>query len=141
MKLLLTLLCALPLSADLSVIQAEKNLEKRSRLALEHADVELKESRRVYHEGDLERTAALLAEVQEAVALAEESLKETGKNPSRSPKHFKHAEIKTGDLLRKVESFARDMSYADRPLTEKLKKAVEETHERLLLGIMTGKKK
>ena len=78
MKLLLTLLCALPLAADLSMVQAEKNLEKRSRLALEHADAELKEGRRAYHDGDLDRTAVLLAEVEEAVALAEDSLKETG---------------------------------------------------------------
>jgi hypothetical protein len=140
MKLLLALLCALPLSADLSPIQAEKNLEKRSRLALDHADEELRESRRAYKDGDLERTTMLLAEVEAAVALAEESLKETGKNPSRSPKHFKHAEIKTGDLLRKIDSFSRDMSYADRHLTEKLKKNLEETHDRLLHGIMTGKK-
>jgi hypothetical protein len=57
MKLLLALVCALPLSADLSVIQTEKNLEKRSRLALEHADQELKESRRAYHDGELDRTS------------------------------------------------------------------------------------
>jgi hypothetical protein len=132
---------ALPLMADLATIRTEKNLEKRSRLALDHADHELKESRKAYHDGDLDRTAALLAEVGEAVALAEESLKETGKNPSRSPKHFKHAEIKTGDLLRKIDAFTRDMSYVDRPMTEKLKKSVEETHDRLLQGIMTGKKR
>jgi len=69
------------------------------------------------------------------------SLKESGKDPIKSPKYFKIAEIKTRSLLRSVEAFSRDMNEADRPLIEKLKEKLLETHERLLHAIMTRKKK
>ena len=77
----------------------------------------------------------------DAVELAETSLKETGKNPIRSPKHFKNAEIKTRGLLRTLDAFERDMNAADRSMIEKTKGRVQEAHDRLLQDIMTGKKK
>ena len=80
-------------------------------------------------------------EVGEAVELCEASLKETRKDPIKSPKHFKYAEIKTVDLLRKIEAFSQDMNVDDRAMLEKLKERVQAAHDRLLQGIMMGKKK
>ena len=65
----------------------------------------------------------------------------TGKDPIKSPRHFKDAEKKTGDLLRRIEAFSRDMNFADRPMVDKVKEEVQEAHDRLLQSIMTGKKK
>jgi hypothetical protein len=142
LKVLLSiLLCCAPLAADLGQVKAEPNLEKRSRAALDQAERSLKASRQAYAEGDLQHTAELLEETAEAVDLAEASLKETRKDPIKSPKHFKYAEIKTVDLLRKIEAFAQDMSVTDRPMVEKVKEKVQEVHDRLLQGIMMGKKK
>ena len=137
----MTLLCCLPLAADLAPVRAEPNLEKRSRAALEVADRSLKASRQAYGSGDAQQTVDLLDEVGQAVELAEESLKGTHKDPIKSPKHFKHAEIKTVELLRKIDAFSQDMSVDDRPMLEKLKGVVQGTHDRLLHGIMMGKKK
>ena len=139
--LLATLLCCFPLAADLAQVRAEPNLEKRSRAALELADRSLKASRQAYSAGDTQQAAALLDEVGQSVDLAETSLKATNKNPIKSPKHFKHAEIKTVELLRKIEAFSQDMSVDDRPMLEKVKEIVQGTHDRLLQGIMMGKKK
>ena len=142
MKALLSiLLCCSPLMADLAQVRAEPNLEKRAGAALDWAERALKDSRRVYADGDEHQTAALLDEVAEAVELAETSLKETHKDPIRSPRHFKNAEIKTRGLLRSLEAFTRDMNAADRALTEKTQERVQEVHDRLLQGIMTGKKR
>lgn len=137
---IVALACA-PLMADLAQVRTEPNLEKRSRAALENADRALKECRKAYEAGDLKATAALLEEVKESVNLADASLKETHKDPIKSPKHFKNAEIKTETLLRKLEGLSQDMNVADRPLVEKVKERVQEVHEGLLQGVMVGKKK
>jgi hypothetical protein len=139
--LLSVLLCCGPLMADLAQVRAEPNLEKRSKAALDNAEQSLAASRKAYAGGDLTQAAVLLDEMELSVDLAENSLKDTNKDPSRSPKYFKNAEIKTGDLLRKLDAFSRDMNVADRPLADKSKEKVQEAHDRLLQAIMTGKKK
>ncbi len=138
--LLAALLAGAGLGADLSAALAEPNLEKRSRKALENAERALQAARQAYQRGDLEAVRAGLAELQESVELADRSLKQTGKNPVRSPKHFKHAEIKTRELLRRLGHFRDRMSFEDRPLIEPVRQALQAIHEDLLLGIM-GKKK
>jgi len=130
-----------PLLADLAQVRAEPNLEKRSKAALDNAERSLKASRQAYEAGDMKLTAELLDELQQSVLLAEKSLSDTGKNPIKSPRHFKDAEKKTGDLVRRIEAFSRDMNFADRPMADKVKEEVQEAHDRLLQSIMTGKKK
>jgi hypothetical protein len=127
--------------ADLAQVRGEQNLEKRSRAALENADRSLKASRRSYEAGDLKETAALLDELGQSVSMSEDSLNATGKNPIKSPKHFKYAEIKTGDLLRRLDAFSQDMNSADRSMIDKVKETVQEVHDRLLQGVMMGKSK
>ena len=139
--LLSILLCCGPLLADLSQVRAEPNLEKRATLALDYAERALKDSRRVYADGDAQQSEGLLDQVADAVELAETSLKDTHKDPIKSPRHFKNAEIKTRGLLRTIEAFTRDMNAADRSMTDKTRERVQEVHDRLLQNIMTGKKK
>ena len=139
--LLWLLLSCAPLLADLAQVRAEPNLEKRSSAALENAERSLKASRQAYEAGDLKLTQELLDELEKSVELTETSLKATGKDPIKSPRHFKHAEIKTRDLVRRIEAFSQDMNAADRPMAEKVKEGVQEVHDRLLQGIMMGKKK
>jgi len=125
----------------LAQVRTEPNPEKRSRAALELAERSLKSSRQAYAAGDTQQTATLLDEVGQSVGLAETSLEATHKNPIKSPKHFKYAEIKTVDLLRKIEAFSQDMSVDDRPMLDAVKSIVQGAHDRLLHGIMMGKKK
>lgn len=138
---LVVLLCAAPALADLSAARAERNLEKRSRKALDNADQAFAAASRAYRSGDLKQTQAALEELGESVRLAQESLRQTGKNPSRSPKHFKHAEIRTRTLLRRLDDFRQDMSVEDRETLDRVRGAVDEVHRALLEGIMGGKKK
>ena len=137
----LLLALAPALRADLSQAKAEPNLEKRSKLALENAEAALKDARSAYHSGDLKKTGLLLKEVQDSVVLAETSLDDTGKNPRKSPKWFKRAELDTRDLLRRLTAFEQDMSVADRPLIQPVKTKIQQVHDDLLMGIMEGKKK
>jgi uncharacterized protein YoxC len=137
----LMLLACAPVMADLAQIRAEPNLEKRAHEALDNAERALKACRKAYDSGDLKETQSLLDEVKDSVSLADESLTATGKNPIKSPRHFKYAEIKTEDLLRKLNSLWQDMNVADRPMIDPVKARLQEVHESLLQGIMMGKKK
>jgi hypothetical protein len=127
--------------ADLKQARAEPNLEKRARLALENAVIKLQEARGAYQKDDNAAVTADAAEVQESVDLAYASLNETHKDPRRSPKWFKYAEIQTRDLLRKLDTFQQDMNFQDRPLLDKVKEDIQQVHEKLLLGLMEGKPK
>ncbi len=127
--------------ADLSRARAERNLEKRSGLALENAKNAYQAARAAYDQGDLKGVAGAAAEIEESVDLAYQSLQDTGKNPRRSPKWFKRAEIATRNLLRKLDGFQQAMSFADRPLLDTVKARVQKVHDDLLLGLMEGNKK
>jgi len=139
--LLIPLLAAAPALADLTAARAEPNLEKRSRKALENAEKVLNAARQAYQNGDLGKTDAALEELGESVALASESLKQTGKNPARSPKHFKHAEIKTRALLRRLDNFRDHMGVDERETLDRVRAVIDKINQELLQGIMGGKKK
>ena len=129
------------LRADLKPALAESNLGRRSKLALDNAAAALKAAREAYGRGDSEKVAAAAAEMQQSIDLAYDSLVKTGKNPRNSPRWFKPAEISTRDLSKKLDSFQRNMDFADRPLLDKVKARVQQVHEELLLGLMEGKRK
>ncbi len=128
-------------TADLSKAKAEGNLERRSQLALENAAAEYRAAREAYNKGDNQQTASAIAEIQESVTLAMSSLRQTNKDPRKSPKYFKKAEIETRDLLRKLDGFQQEMGYEDRPMLDKVRESVQQVHDELLLGLMEGKKR
>ncbi len=132
---------AVTAQADLKRAMAEPNLEKRSGLALDNALAAYQTARAAYDKGENDQAAAAIAELQESVDLAYNSLTQTGKDPRKSPKWFKKAEIETRDLSRKLESFEQAMSFTDRPMLEKAKARVQQVHDDLLLGLMEGKRK
>ena len=136
----LMLAIVVAIRAEIPRIQAEPNLEKRSKLALDNADQALKLARDAYEKSDLINTAGLLAEVKASVELADASLKSTGKKPSRSPKAFKYAELRTSELLRRIETFSQDMNFADRPMIEPVKSTIQHVHDALLDAIMEKSK-
>ena len=127
------------LAADLASIRQEPNLERRSELALENADVSLSAARSAYSSGDIEKTMSAIGDVRASVDLAYDSLTETGKDARRRPKFFKQAELTTRQLLRRIEGLRESMSFQDRQLLEAVENRVSEVHEALLTGIM-GKK-
>jgi hypothetical protein len=129
------------LHADLTQARAEPNLEKRSKLALENAAAMLKAAREAYQKDDDAAFSADVAELQESVDLAFSSLNDTHKDPRRSPRWFKHAEIQTRDLLRRLNTLQQDVSFQDRPLLDIVKEDIQQVHEKLLLGLMEGKRK
>ena len=139
--LVLGLMPAGLLRADLKAALAERDLGKRSKLALDNAADALKTAREAYEKGESEKLAAAAGEIEESVDLANVSLKSTGKNPRNSPKWFKQAEIAIRGLLKKMDTFQRDMSFTDRAVLDKAKARAQQVHDELLLGLMEGKHK
>jgi len=137
----MVLLTTAVLHADLKQARAEPNLEKRSKLALDNAAAILQAAREAYQKDDNAGVSADVAELQESVDLAFASLNDTHKDPRRSPKWFKYAEIQTRALLRKLDTFQRDMGFQDRPLLDNVKEDIQQVHDKLLLGLMEGKSK
>jgi hypothetical protein len=130
-----------PLQADLKAALAEHDLGKRSKLALENAGAALKTAREAYQKGDNTAVTAAAREIQESVDLAWDSLESTGKNPRKSPRWFKQAEIETRTLLKKLETLQHDMSFEDRAVLDNAKARLQKVHDDLLTGLMEGKSK
>lgn len=126
---------------DLQQARAEPNLEKRAKLALTNANSELEAARAAYQKDDSTGVSTAATGIQESVDLAFASLTDTHKDPRKSPKWFKYAEIQTRNLLRKLDTFQSDMSFQDRPMLDKVKQDVQQVHEKLLLGLMEGNPK
>jgi uncharacterized protein (DUF1800 family) len=141
LALALTLAGTAAASTELDAVRAEANLEKRSKLALDNAAIALKSARDAYQAGDTATVTAKADEIGESVNLAFNSLTETGKNPRKSPKWFKHAEMETRELTRRLEDFAQQMNYNDRAILDKTRARVEQVHDELLTGLMEGRKK
>ena len=136
--MLLVAVAALP--ANLASVRAEPNIEKRSRLALDNAEAAYLRSRSNLEAGRTEAAEADLQEVQQSVELAKEALEQTHQNPSRKPKHFKYAETRTRDLLRKLKGWQDSIDSTDRPMIEPVRIRIQEVHDEWLTGIM-GKKR
>jgi hypothetical protein len=125
---------------DLAGAKIEPNLEKRSEMALENAVSALDQARSAYSGGDLAKVELALSEVGESVELAFHSLEETGKDARRNPKFFKRAELRTHELLRRLEAIRETASFEDRALFEKLRERVAEVDEDLIKGLMSKKR-
>jgi len=134
-------LLAAPGRADLKAALAERNLERRSQLAMDNAFVAYQTARTAYQKGESDQIAPAVTEIGESVDLALQSLNSTGKDPRKSPKWFKKAEIETRDLMRKLDAFEQEMSFSERDALAKVKARVTEVHDQLLLGLMEGKRK
>ncbi len=126
--------------ADLESIQAEPNLERRARSALDFAKASVKPVLKAYEQGDPQRGAQLLMQIQEAVELAHQALSATGKNARKNPKHFKRAEIQTRNLVKQLRGLSRDLNYDEREVVESVMDRGSAINDQLLLAIMTKKK-
>jgi len=135
------LVLVLALAFDLTAIQSEPNLEKRSERALDNANLALDAARDDYNSGDFDKTQNDLQEVRDSVELCYQSLSDSGKDPRKDPKFFKRAELRTRALLRRLEGVGQGMSQVDRGTLDKVLERISEVHDNLLNGIMSKKKK
>lgn len=136
------LAAAAPQRGTMAWVMAESNLEKRSRRALEFSAAVLMAAVKAYDAGNWEQTMARVEEMRQGVALARKSLKDSGKDPRRSPRYFKDAEIRTRQLLREFEDFRQKMGIEERERLEPVRAYLQESNEEFLQSVMgSGKQK
>jgi exonuclease VII small subunit len=135
------LILVVALAFDLTAVQSEPNLERRSERALDNANLALDAARDDYNSGNYDKSQSELQEVRDSVELAYRSLSDTGKDPRKDPKFFKRAELRTRELLRRLEGVGQGMSQIDRVTLDKVRAEISEVHDNLLNGIMSKKKK
>ena len=70
--------------------------------------------------------------------LAWHSLTDTGKY-ARNNKYFKRAEVRTRELMRRLDGLRNVAAAEEQPAVEKVRERVSEIHDELIQGIM-GKK-
>ncbi len=128
----------LALGADLAAVKAEPNLEKRAEKALVFAGEVVTAMREELDRNDVEKIQAQLKDFEAAVDLAVGSLKATGKNARRNPKHFKKTELRLRELLRRLETLRQDMSLDDRPVLDGVKAQVEKRIDELVEATLRG---
>lgn len=139
MRRFAALLTFLPLLAwaDLSDIRKEPAPERRFELSIDRADTLLKETRSLADQGDIKKLADVLEDVAGACELGLQSLRDTGKRPSKLGKYYKKGELRTRDYIRRLENLENALNFDDRPLAAKAKNRVTVMHEEFLLGVMS----
>ena len=131
---LLLILC---LASDLASIKVVPNLERRSELALENASAAMDVARDAA--SDEVKLKPALQELRDSVELAYQSLVDSGKSARRNPKFFKKAELKTRELMRRLEGLALAADVDDRVLVESVRERVSKVHDDLIQDIMQKK--
>jgi hypothetical protein len=132
-------LMVLCLAFDLTAIKLEPNLERRSERALDNASAAMDAAREALTPGDPAKFKAALEELRDSVNLAYQSLVDSGKSARRSPKFFKKAELKTRELMRRLEGLAQAADSEDRPFVDSVRDRVSKVHDDLIQDIMQKK--
>jgi hypothetical protein len=132
----LLILC---LAFDLTAIKLEPNLERRSERAMDNASAAMDAARDASGSGESAKTKAALEELRDSVDLAYQSLVDSGKSARRSPKFFKRAELKTRELMRRLEGLVQAVDSDDRSFVESVRDRVSKVHDDLIKDIMQKK--
>ena len=128
------------LLADLTRARADKNLDRRTRLAMENGMLQIRLASQADRAGDWAKAKAALTEVGESVDLAYASQKETGRNP-RSSRQFKDLEVRLRRLLKSLEDFVRTLAFDQREEMAPLVEHIHSVHDEVLESVMTPKKR
>lgn len=134
------MLAAAVLASGLDAVKSEPNLERRSRLALDHANTAVDSAREAYAAGRLKESLSALDEVREAVDLSLTSLNDTHKDARKNPKAFKRAEMEIRELVRRLKSLESDFSVEDRSEVLKTEQRLQDVHDELIARIMSKHK-
>jgi|SRR5271155_5481652 len=130
----LLILC---LAFDLASIKLEPNPERRSDLALGNAAAAMDAARDAA--ADEAKLKPALQELRDSVDLAYQSLVDSGKSARRNPKFFKKAELKTRELMRRLDGLAQAVDVDDRVFVQSVRERVSNVHDDLIQNIMQKK--
>ena len=134
------LLPAFP-AGEVKILAAEPNPVKRARLALTNGERTALKAGEACKVAEYEKCNKLLTEVQESVELASKSLDESRIDASRSPRHFKDAEVRTHKILRLVQPIRAYVHPDDQEHYNAVYQRISAINDSFLKAVMGRRKK
>jgi tyrosyl-tRNA synthetase len=136
------LLLTQAVAPSMEQIKAEPNLERRAKHGVEFAMAAERNAEAAYSRGEMPAVQAELKSMVAAVEVAKAALDLTGQNANRHPGPFKSAELKTQDMLSRLNDLERRMDEEERAVVRGPRARVQEIHDEWFDAIMSkGKKK
>lgn len=136
----LLLLLAANSALTLDQVRADPNPEHRAKAAVEYAAVAERAAESANDAGDTARFSAELNNMTSAMELARDSFAAAGKTPSRQPSAFKNAELRSHEILHRLNDLRQKLDADARPLLDGPIMKVEEIHDAWFDGIMGRKR-
>lgn len=133
-------LCGQDVADPLAGIRAEKDMERRYIKAFDFAAGQMTVARQKYETGLLEDFRSSLILVEKSVRLCDETVRSTGKDPAKNPKHFKRAEQKIREIIRKLSGLETAVSVEDRDVVRKVRQNLQQLQEELVTDIVGRRK-
>ena len=127
-------------SDPLEAARAESNPEKRYALALDVAGEEIGKARQEYEKSLMDKFRNSLIVIEKSVILSDESLQSTGKDPAKSPKHFKRAEKAIRNIVKRLSGLEDSVGLNDRALVAQTREKLQKIQERLVMEIVGGRR-
>lgn len=127
------------LAIDLDSVKSEPLPEKRAQRALDCAQERITDARKHYESGNDAALAKALQQAAEAAEYSVAALEEMGKHPSRNVRHYKPAELRVREILRRIETLRNDVSVDQRAPVVECEKRLAAVHDKLLDGVMSRK--
>ncbi len=122
-----------------SLLAQDADLEKRYLAAFDAAHKAVDASRKATEAGNPDEAKKLLDTAAQEVEGVVKSLEATGKPPYKNAKHYKKAELRTREILRRIDTLLRDASFEERDSLKSAHDRVTAVHEKLLEGVMSKK--
>jgi hypothetical protein len=142
MTVLLTLflLLAAPAPTSLDQVKAEPNPERRAKAAIDFAATAERNAEAAFSNGNVKDVVAQLNTMKESMEVTRDSLVATRKTPGRSPQLYKYFELRSRELLIRLEDFERRLFLEDRDVVAVPRARVQEIHDFWFEGIMGRKR-
>jgi hypothetical protein len=138
--MLLLFLAAAPVPVSFDQVKAEPNPERRARAAVDFAATSERKAEEAFSNGDMEGVAAGLNTMKASMEVTRDSLIASKKTPGRDPGLYKYAELRSRELLIRLDDLERRLAVEDRELVAVPKAKVLEIHDFWFEGIMSRKK-
>jgi hypothetical protein len=125
---------------SLDQVRGDPNPEHRAHSAIEFAAIAERNAEAAYSKADMTAVAAELKTMADAIELADQSLKETGRSAMRHPGPYKFGELKTQEMLVRLGDLDHRMEPDERSALDGPRSKVQEIHDAWFDGIMSKKK-
>jgi hypothetical protein len=113
--------------------------EKRYMAAFEAAHKAIDASRTATNDAKPEEAKQLLDSAATEVESVLRILESMGKPPYKNSSNYKKAELRTREVLRRIDTLLRDAGFEEREILKSAHERVTAVHEKLLEGVMSKK--